>query len=77
MGRSAPDQLEGVGGLFLAVIQLGITMGALAGGLALDSFGTSAPLYLTATSAILAAALILTQQAPNPAEQVPTKAVAE
>src|SRR5690606_28397519 len=32
MGRAAPDELEGVGGLFLAVIQFGVTLGALAGG---------------------------------------------
>jgi DHA1 family purine ribonucleoside efflux pump-like MFS transporter len=65
MGRAAPDQLEGVGGLFLAVIQLGVTLGAIAGGIALDFIGTSAPLYVTATCAVLAAVLIATQQAPN------------
>lgn len=67
MGRAAPDQLEGVGGLFLAVIQLGVTLGAIAGGIAVDLIGTSAPLYVTATCAILAAMLIATQRAPTAA----------
>ncbi len=74
MGRAAPDQLEGVGGLFLAVIQFGITLGAIAGGIAMDVVGTSAPLYVTATCAILAAVLIATQRAPE-VEQ-PTSALA-
>jgi DHA1 family purine ribonucleoside efflux pump-like MFS transporter len=65
MGRAAPDQLEGVGGLFLAVIQLGVTLGAIAGGIAVDVIGTSAPLYVTAISAVLAALLIATQRAPG------------
>lgn len=65
MGRAAPDQLEGVGGLFLAVIQFGITLGAIAGGIAVDSFGTSAPLYVTATCALLAALLIVKQRVPD------------
>jgi DHA1 family purine ribonucleoside efflux pump-like MFS transporter len=65
MGRAAPDQLEGVGGLFLAVIQFGITLGAIAGGIAVDLLGTSAPLYVTATCALLAAVLIAAQRAPN------------
>lgn len=65
MGRAAPDQLEGAGGLFLAVIQFGITLGAIAGGIAVDSFGTSAPLYVTATCALLAALLIVKQRVPD------------
>ncbi len=65
MGRAAPDHLEGVGGLFLAVIQFGITLGAIAGGIAVDSFGTSAPLYVTATCALLAALLIVKQRVPD------------
>lgn len=44
MGRAAPDQLEGGGGLFLAIIQIGVTLGAVAGGIAVDFIGTSAPL---------------------------------
>lgn len=69
MGRAAPDELEGVGGLFLAVIQLGVTLGAIAGGIAVDFFGTSAPLYVTAACALLATALIATQQAPDGSSQ--------
>ncbi len=76
MGRSAPDQLEGVGGLFLAVIQLGITLGAIAGGIAVDVIGTSAPLYVTAVCAVLAAVLIATQRAPGAVSQKPALAPA-
>jgi DHA1 family purine ribonucleoside efflux pump-like MFS transporter len=76
MGRAAPDQLEGVGGLFLAVIQLGVTLGAIAGGIAMDVVGTSAPLYVTATCAILAAMLIVTQRAPRVDSGVPASALA-
>ncbi|KKX24841.1 MFS transporter [Rhizobium sp. LC145] len=76
MGRAAPDQLEGVGGLFLAVIQFGITLGAIVGGIAVDSFGTSAPLYVTATCALLAAILIVTQRAPDVVSQTPASALA-
>ncbi|RCS21802.1 MFS transporter [Phyllobacterium salinisoli] len=76
MGRAAPDQLEGVGGLFLAVIQFGVTLGAIAGGIAVDIFGTSAPLYVTATCAILAAILIATQRAPDVISQTSASALA-
>ncbi len=75
MGRAAPDQLEGVGGLFLAVIQLGVTLGAIAGGIAVDLIGTSAPLYVTAICAILAAILIATQRAPDRVSQSPALAM--
>lgn len=75
MGRAAPDQLEGVGGLFLAVIQFGVTMGAIAGGIAVELVGTSAPLYVTATCAILAAVLIATQRAPDGVSQTPALAL--
>ena len=76
MGRAAPDQLEAVGGLFLAVIQLGVTLGAIAGGIAVDIFGTGAPLYVTATCAVLAAVLIATQRAPAGMSQRPASALA-
>jgi MFS transporter, DHA1 family, purine ribonucleoside efflux pump len=71
MGRAAPDHLEGVGGLFLAVIQLGVTLGAIAGGIAVDVVGTSAPLYVTVTCAVLAAIIIATQRAPGAVSQTP------
>jgi DHA1 family purine ribonucleoside efflux pump-like MFS transporter len=75
MGRAAPDQLEGVGGIFLAVIQFGVTLGAIAGGIAMDVVGTSAPLYVTVTCAILAAVLIATQRAPDGVSQTPALAM--
>ncbi|ETF03805.1 transporter [Advenella kashmirensis W13003] len=65
MGRAAPDLLEGVGGLFLAVIQFGVTLGAIIGGIAVDLLGKSAPLYVTAGCAIFAASLIFMHQAPR------------
>lgn len=77
MGRAAPDQLEGVGGLFLAVIQIGVALGAIAGGIAVDVLGTSAPLYVTATCSILAAALITTQRAPDVVSQITDPVPAE
>ncbi|WDR01632.1 MFS transporter [Devosia algicola] len=76
MGRAAPDQLEGVGGLFLAVIQVGVTLGAIAGGIAVDFIGTSAPLYVTATCAVLAAVLIATQRTPRTNSQTSASALA-
>ncbi|MGQ2903323.1 MAG: MFS transporter [Neoaquamicrobium sediminum] len=76
MGRAAPDQLEGVGGLFLAVIQVGVTLGAIAGGVAVDFIGTSAPLYVTAACAVLAAVLIATQSTPRTNSQTGASASA-
>lgn len=68
MGGAAPDRLEGVGGLFLAVIQIGVTLGAIAGGIAVDVLGTSAPLYVIAMCALVT---IATQRAPGVASQTP------
>lgn len=65
MGRAAPDLLEGVGGLFLAVIQFGVTLGAIIGGIMVDLLGKSAPLYVTAACAVLATLLICMHQAPR------------
>ena len=76
MGRAAPDQLEAVGGLFLAVIQFGITLGAIAGGIAVDILGAGAPLYVTATCAVLAAVLIAMQRAPDAISRKPASALA-
>lgn len=75
MARAAPDQLEGVGGLFLAVIQIGVALGAIAGGIAVDVLGTSAPLYVTAICALLAAGTIATQRTPDVASQSPASAL--
>jgi DHA1 family purine ribonucleoside efflux pump-like MFS transporter len=65
MGRAAPDQLEGVGGLFLAVLQFAIALGAIAGGIAVDLYGVSVPLSMTALCGVLAAALVATRQSPD------------
>jgi DHA1 family purine ribonucleoside efflux pump-like MFS transporter len=73
MGRAAPDQLEGVGGLFLAVTQLGVTLGAIAGGIAVDGIGTSAPLYVTGICAVLAAVLITTNELPERNPKTPLR----
>ncbi|WP_182912787.1 MFS transporter [Paracoccus onubensis] len=75
MGRAAPDQLEGVGGLFLAVIQVGVALGAIAGGIAVDVLGTSAPLYVTAICALFAAITIATQRSPDMASPIPASAL--
>lgn len=75
MGRAAPDQLEGVGGLFLAVIQIGVTLGAIAGGIAVDFIETSAPLYVTAICALLAALLIAAQRSPGTPSEANAPAV--
>lgn len=62
MGQAAPDQLEGVGGLFLSVLQFAIALGAIAGGIAVDLQGVHAPLTITALCGVLAAVLIATQR---------------
>jgi len=48
----------------LAVLQFAIALGAIAGGIALDLYGVSVPLYMTAICGILAAALIATERSP-------------
>lgn len=49
--RVVPDKAESGGGVLVAAIQVAIMIGAAAGGLAIDSFGTAAPAALS--SAIL------------------------
>lgn len=76
MGQAAPDQLEGVGGLVLAVAQLGLALGAIAGGIAVDFYGVDVPFYLTALCGVLSALLIATQRSsdmerePSPASEL-------
>jgi DHA1 family purine ribonucleoside efflux pump-like MFS transporter len=48
----------------LAVLQFAIALGAIAGGIALDLYGVSVPLYMTAICGILAAALIARERSP-------------
>lgn len=64
MGRSAPDQLEGVGGLFLAGLQFSIALGAASGGIAVDHYGVVAPLFITAVCGLVAAVMIAAQRTP-------------
>lgn len=63
-GRAAPDQLEGVGALFMSVLQFGIAIGAIVGGISVDLYGVLVPLYVAAVCGLLAAALIATQRSP-------------
>lgn len=72
-GRAAPDQLEGVGALFMAVLQFGIALGAIVGGASVDLFGVNVPLYVTAISGLLAAALIATQRSPEVVQVAPAE----
>jgi DHA1 family purine ribonucleoside efflux pump-like MFS transporter len=72
MGRAAPDQLEGVGGLFLAVLQFAIALGAIAGGVAVDLYNVSVPLYMTALCGVLAAALLATARSAEVARAQPS-----
>lgn len=65
MGRAAPDQLEGVGGLFLAVLQFGLVLGASVSGIAVDLYGVSLAFYLAAALAGTAAATIVVARAPT------------
>jgi DHA1 family purine ribonucleoside efflux pump-like MFS transporter len=57
----------------LAVLQFAIALGATAGGIALDLYGVSVPLYMTAICGILAAALIATERSPAVALAVAAK----
>lgn len=63
-GRAAPDQLEGVGALFMSVLQFGLALGAVVGGISVDLYGVLLPLYVTAACGLLAAILIATQRSP-------------
>jgi MFS transporter, DHA1 family, purine ribonucleoside efflux pump len=54
MVRAAPDQLESVGGVFIAVIQASIVLGSIAGGVLVDGVGTKAPLLLASLLTTLA-----------------------
>lgn len=63
-GRAAPDQLEGVGALFMSLLQFGIALGAVMGGIGIDRYGVLFPFHVTAACGLLAAVLIATQPAP-------------
>jgi DHA1 family purine ribonucleoside efflux pump-like MFS transporter len=70
MGRAAPDRLEAVGGLFMAALQFAIALGAILGGIAVDLFDVTFPLFITATCGLLAAALIGAEREPAAAAPV-------
>jgi DHA1 family purine ribonucleoside efflux pump-like MFS transporter len=55
MARSAADQLESVGSIFISTFQIAIAVGAFAGGAIVDEFGISAALLFTGALALLAA----------------------
>ena len=57
MTRVIPDDLEAGGGLQVALVQVAITFGALAGGLLFDTAGWSGPFVLAAALLVAAAAL--------------------
>lgn len=54
MARSAADQLENVGSIFISTFQIAIAVGAFAGGAIVDEFGISAALLFTGALALLA-----------------------
>lgn len=57
MAKAAPDRLEAVGGLMVAMFQVAIATGAAVGGAVFDRWGVAGPFGLAATAAVLAAVL--------------------
>lgn len=57
--RSAPDQAEGAGGLFVAAFQIAISSGAVLGGLLVDSFGPIGAVTYCAFGGVLGALLVV------------------
>ena len=55
MAKAAPERLEAVGGLMVAMFQVAIATGAAVGGALFDRFGLGGPFALSATAAVLAA----------------------
>lgn len=56
---AAPDRLEGVQALFVAIVQAAVGSGALAGGLLVDGMGVPSALWLGAISAFLTTLLLI------------------
>jgi MFS transporter, DHA1 family, purine ribonucleoside efflux pump len=56
LSRAAPDALEAAGSLMVTSFQVAITIGAVAGGYVVDTYGATGPLTLTA---ILAASTVV------------------
>lgn len=61
LSRAAPDALEAAGSLMVTSFQIAITIGAVVGGYAVDTFGATSPLTLTAILAATTALLALLQ----------------
>ena len=62
LSRAAPDALEAAGSLMVVSFQVAITAGAVLGGYAVDTYGASAPLTLTAILAASTVVLALLQR---------------
>jgi DHA1 family purine ribonucleoside efflux pump-like MFS transporter len=65
MVRAAPDRAENAGGLMVAMFQITIAFGAVAGGLLVDNAGVSSPFVYCAV-ATLAASVMVLRLAPRP-----------
>lgn len=61
LSRAAPDALESAGSLMVVSFQVAITTGAIVGGYAVDTYGATAPLTLTAILAASTVVLALLQ----------------
>lgn len=61
LSRGAPDALEAVGSLMVVSFQVAISIGAVFGGYAVDNYGATGPLTLTAVLAASTVALALLQ----------------
>ncbi|QNQ11386.1 MFS transporter [Sphingomonas alpina] len=62
LSRAAPDALEATGSLMVVSFQVAITIGAVVGGYAVDTYGAIAPLTLTAILAASTVVLALLQR---------------
>ncbi|SDD65073.1 MFS transporter [Auraticoccus monumenti] len=56
--RTEPNRLEQIGGLIVAVCNVGIAVGAVVGGLVVDRVAASGPLVVGGVTAVLGAALL-------------------
>ena len=61
LSRGAPDALEAAGSLMVVSFQVAISIGAVAGGYVVDSYGATGPLILTAVLAASTVVLALLQ----------------
>jgi predicted MFS family arabinose efflux permease len=61
MARAAPDHLESVGGLFIAMFQFAIAVGSIFGGLLIDHAGARSAVAFGGSSTLAAGALVWRQ----------------